>query len=296
MMKPVIKWSGSKRLQVARITSLFPVVSGTYYEPFLGGGSILGSLAPEKAVCGDICESLIDVWLCIRDEPEKLADEYEKRWNLLQKNGYTVFYSIRERFNTTRSPHDFLFLTRTCVNGLIRFNAKGEFNNSLHYSRKGIDPASLRAIILEWSDVVRHAEFRAVNYAELTKSSGPNDFVYLDPPYFNTKGRYYGAIDFGEFVNYLEDLDRRGVRFALSFDGSRGDTSYVVQLPRQLYKHHFLLPAGNSAFRKVQDRVSENVHESLYLNYDPHEHQLQSFQTMKQSTLAHVGVRLSLVG
>ena len=140
MIKPVIKWSGSKRLQADEILKNVPAQFNTYFEPFVGGGSILYAIHPKKAICGDICEPLIALWNEIKDSPEELAEAYRLRWNRLQNEGYEAYYSIRDDFNRTHSPEDLMFLSRTCVNGLIRFNAKGEFNNSLHHTRKGIKP------------------------------------------------------------------------------------------------------------------------------------------------------------
>ncbi len=266
-MKPVIKWSGSKRIQSAKIKSYFPNIFNTYYEPFIGGGSILYTIKPTKSICGDICKPLIDLWTEIRDNPHKLADGYANRWNRLQKEGHTAYYSIRDNFNAEKSPHDLLFLSRTCVNGLIRFNDKGEFNNSLHYSRPGIKPDSLKKIILDWSSRIQGTTFFADDYTITTATAKAGDIVYLDPPYFHTKGRYFGAINYDKFFEYLADLNRRNIKYLLSFDGMRGNENYTIDLPKELYKRHELIPSGNSTFKKVINKETENVFESLYLNY-----------------------------
>ena len=267
MIKPVIKWSGSKRSQSAKIKSFLPESYKTYYEPFIGGGSMLYALTPEKSICGDICKPLIDLQTEIRDNPRALAEGYRERWVRLQEEGYTAYYEIRDDFNRDRSPYDLMFLSRTCVNGLIRFNDKGEFNNSLHYSRKGINPNTLEGIIFDWSEHIRSTEFIAADYTVTTSSAKAGDIVYLDPPYFHTKGRYFGTIDFDRFLEYLEDLNRRGIKYLLSFDGKRGEEDYTVDLPKELYKRHEFIPSGNSTFKKVIDKETEKVLESLYLNY-----------------------------
>lgn len=267
MIKPVIKWSGSKRSQSEIIKSFFPLTYNNYFEPFIGGGSMLYALNPKKSICGDICKPLIDLWIEIRDNPEELAEAYRSRWNRLQEDGYTVYYEIRDNFNKFQSPYDLLFLSRTCVNGLIRFNEKGEFNNSLHYSRKGINPESLKDIILDWSQHIQKTQFIHDDYILTTATAKKDDVVYLDPPYFHTKGRYFGTIDYQRFLGYLEDLNQRGVRYLLSFDGKRGEEDYTVDLPKELYKRHELLPSGNSTFKKVINGESEKVLESLYLNF-----------------------------
>ena len=267
MIQPVIKWTGSKRLQSAKIKSFFPESYGTYYEPFLGGGSILYAITPEKSICGDICKPLIDLWTEIRDNPDALAKGYRARWTRLQEEGYTAYYEIRNDFNRDRSPYDLLFLSRTCVNGLIRFNDKGKFNNSLHYSRKGINPDTLEKVITDWSYHIQNTEFIADDYTVTTLSAKTGDIVYLDPPYFHTKGRYFGTIDFNRFLEYLEDLNRRGIKYLLSFDGKRGEKDYTVDLPKELFKRHEFISSGNSTFKKVIDKETEKVFESLYLNY-----------------------------
>lgn len=267
MMKPVIKWSGSKRTQSAIIKSFFPDSFETYYEPFIGGGSMLYAVNPKRSVCGDICKPLIDLWKEIRDNPDILADEYALRWKRLQEEGYTAYYAIRDDFNAKKSPYDLLFLSRTCVNGLIRFNNKGEFNNSFHYTRPGIKPESLREIIIDWSLHIQGTEFLSDDYAVTTATAKSGDIVYLDPPYFHTRGRYFGTIEFEQFLEYLDDLNKKNIKYILSFDGKRGDEDYTVDLPKDLYKKHVYLPSGNSTFKKVIDKETEKVVESLYLNF-----------------------------
>lgn len=264
---PIVKWSGSKRSQAKEIVSYFPSNIENYFEPFLGGGSILASLSPKKAICGDICSPLIDLWRLIQVKPQIIIGEYKNRWQQLQEKKHHYYYEVRNNFNHKKSAHDLLFLSRTCVNGLIRFNKSGEFNNSFHHSRKGIDPSRFEKIVLSWSSKIQDYEFYDKDYSELTQGVQENDFVYLDPPYFNTKGRYFGTIDYERFIKYLENLNKKNVRFALSFDGKRGDNSFVVEIPKKLYKRHLLLHSGNSTFNKVLNNKVEAVYESLYLNY-----------------------------
>ncbi len=266
MFNPVIKWSGSKRSQAKELLKLFPEFKN-YYEPFLGGGSVLYVVEGEKAFCGDICKPLIELWKLIQKDPKKLINSYTKDWNILQKEGYQTYYKIRDRFNKHKKAEDLFFLSRTCVNGLIRFNQKGEFNNSFHLTRRGIDPKRIEKIILDWSKKIQKVKFYNKDYRETTKSATSKDLIYLDPPYFNTKGRYYGKIDYEVFVEFLRDLNKRKVKFILSYDGMRGNIKYLKDLPKELYKRHLLLNSGNSSFRKVIDKKSEMVRESVYLNF-----------------------------
>lgn len=267
MIKTFIKWTGNKRSQADEIISYFPKEINIYYEPFLGSGAILGHLKPRKAVCSDINKPLIELWQKIKKQPIEVVDDYRKKWQSLQDKGHTFFYEIRDKFNKKQSHLDFLFLTRTCVNGLIRYNKKGEFNNSLHHTRKGMNPDQLKKIILNWSEIIKSYDFLNQSYEITTKNAKKGDFVYLDPPYFNTGNQYFGAIDYNEFINYLEQLNKKGVKYALSYDGMRGEKSFMVKIPKHLYKKHIILHSGNSTFGKVQNKKVEKVYESLYLNY-----------------------------
>lgn len=120
-LDPVIKWSGSKR-KIAPILSCFLPEAKRYLEPFVGSGAMLPFRPSEVGMAGDVIPELIQLWIAIRDEPELTIQEYSLRWQQLQNEGHIAYYKIRDSFNSTRNPYDFLFLSRTCVNGLIRFN------------------------------------------------------------------------------------------------------------------------------------------------------------------------------
>lgn len=105
--QPVIKWSGSKRLLAEAIIKFFPTNIKTYYEPFLGGGSILLQLNPEKAVCVDINKSLIDFWNKLKNNPDFLISHYEQEWKLLQID-YKEFFKVRDRYNLNPNGEDLL--------------------------------------------------------------------------------------------------------------------------------------------------------------------------------------------
>jgi DNA adenine methylase len=163
---------------------------------------------------------LINLWNAIRNRPENVAKEYKQHWEKLQRKGHEVFYEIRDSFNNSRNEHDFLFLTRTCVNGLIRYNNKGEFNNSFHLTRPGINPESLRDIIFQWHFIVKNIEFYNCDYRQLTSQAVNGDFVFLDPPYGGTKGRYTKEkFCLDEFFSELDRLNCRKVKWMLTFDG-----------------------------------------------------------------------------
>lgn len=274
MFSPVIKWTGSKRSQATEILKYFPKRIATYYEPFLGGGSIMRALMESdievnRIVCSDINADLISLWHEIMDYPHQLADRYEELWKELngrdddKTRKIKCYNTIRQRFNEERSPADFLFLLRTCANGMPRYNAKGDFNTSFHITRNGILPESLRQIIIDWSSLLRKfdVEFRHCSYQVI--QSAENDFVYLDPPYAATKGIYYGKIDYPAFFEWI--AGQKG-NYVLSFDGCCKDKDYTYQVPQELYNAHHYIRSGNSSFRRVTGNSRDSiVYESLYV-------------------------------
>ena len=279
-LEPVIKWSGSKRSQAAEIIRRFPREIDTYYEPFCGGASVLRRLLMTQSVhvnryvCSDKNWDLIELWKYIKLEPDYLAHGYRGMWlqlnkddNLDRKKKY--FAEKREEFNEIRNPDIFLFLMRTTTNGMPRYNARGDFNNSFHVTRNGIEPSRMDEILHAWSVALNHhnVEFVCRSYDDVSFKPTGNDMVYADPPYGATKGMYYGGIDTKQFFAWLRSLK---CKWALSFDGKAGGEDLTYDVPKDLYVRHEYLASGNSSFRRVigKNRHAE-VFESLYLNYAP---------------------------
>lgn len=267
IVEPVIKWSGSKRY-VAPELSKHIITQKRYIEPFIGGGAMLPFRQIPKAVASDIIPELVKLWKQIKNNPEQVAHEYQIRWNRLQNEGHSVYYEVRDSFNKTKNEFDFLFLTRTCVNGLIRYNTNGEFNNSMHKNRPGINPKTFKEIILKWSFFIRDVEFRKCDYRETLRDANKYDFVFLDPPYGGTKDRYTKTeFNLQNFYNELERLNSVGAKWILTFDGTAGSREYDYQLPKELFKHKTEIKTGNSPFTKSMRTSIDAVYESVYFNF-----------------------------
>ncbi len=272
--QPVIKWSGSKRSQSNEIINLMEDREyDTYYEPFVGGGSVLFQLLKsnkrfKKYVCSDINNDLISLWNLIKLSPNLVIESYTKLWEELnadddieRKKAY--FNTVRARFNKEKNPTDFMFIMRTTTNGMPRYNLSGDFNNSFHVTRKGILPKTFSKTVLEWSQLLNenNVQFLHRSYEEIITHE--NDFLYLDPPYANTKGMYYGTIDYGKLWEWLGS--QKG-KYMLSFDGKTTNTNSTYAVPKDLYSEHRYLESGNSSFRRIVGKTtSEYVFESLYI-------------------------------
>ena len=274
--QPIIKWTGSKRSQANEIIKYFPQNIETYYEPFLGGGSMLRTLIDSDInvkhyICSDKNNDLIMLWKSVKYSPEILKSTYRELWNNLNSDDNMIrrkeYYNrIRNEFNKNHNPYQFNFLLRESLNGMVRYNKKGDFNSPFHFTRKGIVPDSFDKIVDEWFEKLNSIDIKFINsdYKEITPKE--DDFIYLDPPYANTKGLYYGLIAYDELWNYIKKIK---CKYALSFDGKVGDDTMTYNVPIDLYSKHIYINSGKSSFRRlintVKENKDENVFESLYL-------------------------------
>lgn len=281
-MQPVIKWSGSKRSQANDITSYIPEKNyDTYYEPFCGGCAILISILEKESlaskfksfICSDLNMDLINSYNAIKYNSEKVINDYYFHWNEMNKSSNTIddkkryFESIRKKLNKNHKSSDFIFIMRTTTNGMPRYNLKGNFNNSFHVTREGITPDKFEKIVKEWNFLLNKYNVQFVCQSFEKINPGKNDFVYLDPPYANTKGMYYGGFDNTTLFEFLSGLESD---WMLSYDGIAGNNKMLVNVPETLYKKHLLIDSGNSSFRRVIGKDKNcNVKESLYLNFEP---------------------------
>jgi DNA adenine methylase len=177
---------------------------------------------------------------------------------------------VRDEFNATHQPHCFLYLLARCVKAAIRYNAKGEFNNSPDNRRLGMRPDTMRRNILRTSELLRgKATVRCQSYQKTLRQVAPGDVVYMDPPYQGVCAardhRYVEAVQFDEFVGHLERLNRKTVPYVVSYDGQTGDKVYGRPLPDHLGLVRVGLHAGRSTQATLLGRQESTV-ESLYLS------------------------------
>jgi DNA adenine methylase len=234
--KPVIKWAGGKSslIPIFQNFGLLPKRFNHYYEPFLGGASIFLFLKQQKkdklnATLSDINRELIDMYLVIRDNPSNLIDELITMQSMTSRNEYYDFRSeFNKLINTTvsnkvRKSALFIYLNKTCYNGLFRVNKKGEFNVPYcGINRKKIFDANN---ILNYSRYLSNVEIMCCDYRQSCKSAIKGDFIYFDPPYMpfsDTEGfTDYSQNGFDKKEQMLlseifEDLSSRGVKILLS--------------------------------------------------------------------------------
>lgn len=273
-MSELIKWSGSKDSQSDKITEYFPKNINTYYEPFVGGGSVFLKLLEhedikiKRYVISDINNELIEIYKLIQNNPDKIISKYNEHHKIFNSSDIEqrkiYFMNVRDLFNKNHLPEDFYFIMRTTTNGMPRYNRDGNFNNSCHFSRPGMNPKDVEKIIKKYNKLFNENDitFLCSDYKDL-KVENENDFIYLDPPYENTKGMYFGGFKNDIFIEWLNNLD---CKYALSYDGKVNDEKVEHVSPN--YVRHFYLTSGNSSFRRVIGNSNDSiVSESLYLNY-----------------------------
>lgn len=263
----LIKWTGSKRLQASEIQKYIPKDYNRYFEPFLGGGSVLYNNSAHESFGNDIYKPLVEIWNKVKSNPLEVIAQYKEDWERLQVDFPGYFYTVRDRFNQHQNGQDLLFLSRTAVNGIIRFNSKGEFNNSLHLSRRGMKPTSFEKIVMKWHKKLGNTTFYAKDFMDFLNMASDGDFVYLDPPYANSKNRYIQNLELENLFATLQSLNEKGVKWALSFDGTRGDEDLKYPVPNFLFKRVVMINNGSSKVGQVLNKKQETVHEALYMNY-----------------------------
>src|SRR5262249_52704068 len=156
------------------------------------------------SVAGDLVAPLVALFRIVQRSPEDLIESYAREWASLQEDLPEHFYRIRKRFNETKDPLALNFLLRTCVNGIVRFNAAGELNNSFHLSRRGMLPERFEKIVRSWSPRLEGVTLVAGDYEATLESARRGDFAYLDPPYAGNHQRYGADLNQARFFEALE--------------------------------------------------------------------------------------------
>jgi DNA adenine methylase len=232
---PFVKWAGGKSQLLAQFEPYFPASFGRYVEPFVGGGALFfhlynqGWLAGKEIVLIDHLEELINCYRVIQTQLDDLLAELERHEPYKLDSAY--FYRVRAwdrrpgyaRRSAVERAARFIFLNRTCYNGLYRVNRRGQFNVPFGRYR---NPTIYRADKLRAIEQMLQGVTLAVgDFGRCLEWAGPGDFVYLDPPYhplsdtanFTSYTRAdFGAEDQRRLAGLFRELDRRRCQVMLS--------------------------------------------------------------------------------
>ncbi|MFZ5560197.1 MAG: DNA adenine methylase [Pseudomonadota bacterium] len=272
----LLKWIGNKQRFAHEIVALFPESFGMYYEPFLGSGAVLATLAPERAVASDAFLPLVEIWEALKENPAKLKRWYSDRWKLHSTLGKQEAYEkIRARYNKSPNGADLLFLCRACYGGVVRFRKTDGFMSTPCGVHEPVSPESFSQRVDIWVERIGHVEFMHMDYKAAFAAAKPGDLIYCDPPYVHSQSILYKGQDFS-FVELLEQVaaaKRRGVYVALSIDGTKksGEVSCDLPIPPALFAREIFLNLGRSMLRRFQMEgetlENEVVSDRLLLTY-----------------------------
>lgn len=201
VLVPPVKCQGIKTKLVPFIlSSISWQGKGRWIEPFLGSGVVVFNVQPERAFLCDTNPHIIRLYKQIQAgklTPETVTAFLEVEGKQLKKKGEEHYYYIRERFNDTGASLDFLFLSRSCFNGMMRFNRSGEFNVPFCRKPDRFRQAYITKIANQIAACARvmHGkkwEFAIADWRDTLSTVSEGDFSYLDPPYIGRHTDYFG--------------------------------------------------------------------------------------------------------
>ncbi|MGG6294694.1 DNA adenine methylase [Leptolyngbya sp. AN02str] len=233
--RPFLKWAGGKGQLIAQYRPFFPAEHeyDTYYEPFVGGGAIFFWLLPGRSRLMDINPELVNVYRCVRSEVEAVIQALRVH-ELNHNKEYYYFIRAHLPERPAERAARFIYLNKTCFNGLYRENSRGQFNVPMgSYKNPRIcNPDLLRTA----SRALRRAELIEGSFDQvLQEAVGDRDFVYFDPPYqplsqtssFTAYSRYsFTETDQVRLRDVFVELAARGVRVLLS----NSDCEFIREL------------------------------------------------------------------
>ena len=295
LVKPFVKWAGGKGSLIPQLKNFYPfeidnIKINKYVEPFVGGGAVLINILQKydikEAYAFDINMDLINCYNVIKSKVEDLIEELStKEKNFLcldSKEREEYFYKIREEYNSynlsekdinVKRASEFIFLNRTCFNGLYRVNKNGRFNVPCgKYKNPTIcDTNNLRNL----SYLIRNVNFQYGDYKKSEEFIDSNTFVYFDPPYrplSNTSGfTSYTKEDFNdenqkELAKYYKLLDEKNAKLMLSNSNPK-NTNKDDNFFEEIYKGFYINEISAKRMINANAKGRGEISELLITNY-----------------------------
>lgn len=233
---PIVKWVGGKRQIMFELLKNMPKTYNRYFEPFIGGGALFFELQPNNAYISDMNEELINLYQVVRDNVYELISDLKK--HSISKEYFMEIRNIDrskdyQNWSNVQKASRFIYLNRTCFNGMYRVNSQGQFNVPFgnYKNPRIIDENNL----INCSNLLRNTEIRHADFSEILKEVKKGDFVYFDPPYVPlsetssftsyTKDGFDIDMQF-KLRDVCDELDSIGVKVLLS----NSDTKLVNEL------------------------------------------------------------------
>jgi DNA adenine methylase len=283
-MKPLVKYRGGKSKEIPNIINHIPKFSGRYIEPFFGGGALYFYLEPKEAIINDINSKLMAFYKGVKLDYNLLRnelDEIEKTYLLNRRQfeelksktpdlrvhdkNETLYYEIRDMFNdlTEKRFSDallYFFINKTAYSGMIRYNAKGEFN--VPYGRYANLNTSL--VTKAHSDLLTRTEILNYDYKQVFDLANEDDFMFLDPPY-DCVFSDYGNAEYKDGFN-----ERNHIELSKSYLSLKCKALMVIgrtPLTEKLYKDLIVDEYGKSYAVNIRNRFKSTASHILISNY-----------------------------
>ncbi len=273
--KPFLKWAGGKRQLLDIFDKIFPKGFKRFYEPMVGGGAVFFHLETNKAIINDSNKDLIRTYQVVRDNLVKLIEKLKK---LKKRHKEKFYYQKRDQFNSLKLQEEitkkekiklaalFIYLNRTCFNGLYRVNQKGEFNVPIgsYKNPRVCNEENLIAV----NKKLQNTKILCQDFEKAVDSVKTDDFVYFDPPYdpINETSNFtqYTNGGFGKkgqkrLAKTFKELDKKGAKVALS----NSNTDFINDLYQKFNIH--TLKAKRSINSNGDDRGK--IKEVLVTNF-----------------------------
>jgi DNA adenine methylase len=242
-LTPFLRWAGGKQGMVQTLMQFLPhdIKSRRYHEPFLGAGSLFLALEAQRAFLSDANEHLISTYCSVRDHWEQVSRYLQVH---LDGDCEKYYYEVREQynkggFNAAQSAR-FIYLNKSCFNGIFRVNTKGKFN--VPYGKKPKPAIPTKSELEKISNALHCATLRTVSFETALAQTRNGDFVYLDPPYPPLNGTAY-------FAHYTKDRFSADDQIAVAREFGRMDvlgcmvlmTNADTPLIRKLYRKYRMI-------------------------------------------------------
>ena len=257
-LKPLLRWAGGKQWLASKLSLVIPATIGTYYEPFFGGGSLFFTALPKKAVISDLNVRLMDTYETMRSHPNEIMSVL-RGW----PNDETTYYRVRDRFFVSKVSRaaQFIYLNKTCWNGLYRVNRLNRFNVPFGYhGRQVFDQGHM----LKVATALKGAALKAGDFADVVDDAQSGDFIYFDPPYATNCGktafRQYTANRFSwhdqeRLADIATKLAKRGCTVLVSNANRESIISLYPGFSPVVVSRHSILAADPRARGVVDELV-----------------------------------------
>lgn len=253
---PFLKWAGGKRWLIRNHSHLFPTSFNTYIEPFLGSGAVFFKLRPAKAILSDSNDELITTFQAIKDDWQQVIKHLRLHHT---KHSIEYYYKVRGQVLKSRYKRAarFIYLNRTCWNGLFRVNRNGVFNVPIGTKTNVLLPTDR---FDQAAHLMKSVNLLVTDFEDAIDQAQKDDFIFADPPY-TVKHNNNGFLKYNEKLFGWDDQVR--LRDSLVRAKSRGAKILVTNANHfgiiELYEDEFEITtlrrvskiAASSEFRRT---------------------------------------------